>query len=253
MTMAERIWLSSGLAAAGAVLGSFLSTAAIRSVAGRGWIAGRSACDGCGRPLSFARTLPLIGYLAGRGRCTACGGPINPLHPLAELAGAVGLAAAGWLLGGPALALTLAVLILLLAIGLVDAASQRIPDGLTLLLALAALGLAAMGGTTALLVGLATALAAGGLLLVLRLAYHRLRGHQGLGLGDVKLVAALAPAIGPSGLAPMIAAASLGALAWSLIGRTGLDRRLAFGPFLCLAAAAWLIWRSQLPDWLGGA
>lgn len=177
---------------------------------------------------------------------------------LAAAALALGLvwavAATGLLKGQEAtFTMTLALLALLLVIGLVDAASQRIPDPLAGLVGLASSGVAALRGVEALGIGILTAVVAASLLLGLRSLYRRLRGHQGLGLGDVKLVAALAPAIGPMGLPPVMAAACLGALGWAAATRTGPDRRLAFGPFICLAAGAWLIWGRPVARWLGGS
>jgi leader peptidase (prepilin peptidase)/N-methyltransferase len=82
------------LFAFGAVIGSFVTTLAMRIRAGRPWVADRSRCDGCGRVLGLVRTLPIVSFLALRGRCDACGSPISWLHPAGETAGGLILATA---------------------------------------------------------------------------------------------------------------------------------------------------------------
>ena len=72
---------------AGLVLGSLVTTVAIRASRGeQGW-SGRSHCDHCRVELTYGETLPLIGFLRRRGCCRRCGGRIDPVHPMGELAG----------------------------------------------------------------------------------------------------------------------------------------------------------------------
>lgn len=130
-----------------------------------------------------------------------------------------------------------------LPIALIDLRRQRIPNGLTLALFGGGLVLGGPEAFGAALVGAAVAYA---LLYGLRAAYARLRGRTGLGLGDVKFVAAAIPWIGLPGLPVMILVASFGALAALLLqrlsGRTiRADTRLAFGPFLVLGLHATLL------------
>lgn len=89
---------------AGLVLGSLVTTIAIRAARGeQGWT-GRSRCDHCGTQLGYGETLPLVGFLRRGGCCAHCGGRIDPAHLFGELAGlAIGAGALAFGATPPAL------------------------------------------------------------------------------------------------------------------------------------------------------
>ncbi len=135
---------------------------------------------------------------------------------------------------------------MLLLVGLVDGRTGRIPDALNA--GIAALGLLrlAMGSQEALLAHGLDAAIVGGLLLLLRRLYRVWRGRTGLGLGDVKFLAAATLWTGLEALALVVLLASLSGLA--MVGLQALrggairaDRRLRFGPHLALALMAVLL------------
>jgi leader peptidase (prepilin peptidase)/N-methyltransferase len=132
----------------------------------------------------------------------------------------------------------------LVALAVIDSLTLRLPDILTLPLILAGLVCAwATGqGLPARLIGAALAFAG---LALLASAYRRLRGRDGLGLGDAKLAAAGGAWVGWEGLPSILLVAAglgLGVAAWRLVRRGGaaLEAPLPFGP--PLAAAIWLTW-----------
>ncbi len=121
----------------------------------------------------------------------------------------------------------------------------RLPDALTWPLGLAGLGATAWIGAAPVLQHAAAALAAGLSLWLVGAIYHRMRGRQGLGLGDVKLFAALGAWIGPEGLASALLLACLAALTALLAGHLAgrqLDAAtpIPFGIFLALGG--WTTW-----------
>lgn len=137
-----------------------------------------------------------------------------------------------------------------LPIAVIDLRRQRIPNTLNLALFGGGLAFAALRGRDAVGAALGAALieavTAFAVLYGLRAAYARLRHRTGLGLGDVKFVAAAIPWIGLTGLPLLLLTASTSALAVILLlrlcGRTvGLDTRLPFGPFLALGLHAALV------------
>lgn len=144
--------------------------------------------------------------------------------------------------------------LVLLWLVLFDLRWLRLPDRLTLPLALA--GLADAVARDAAVPGLATGLAAGAALLALREAVWRWKGVEGLGLGDVKLAAAMGLWLGPDWFGPALFGAALAGIAGHLSARV-LCARLAggqataeqpFGPWLALALwAAWLAREAGLP------
>lgn len=135
-----------------------------------------------------------------------------------------------------------------LAMSLIDGRHRIIPDSLNLLLFALGLTVATLRepDPAALAACLMQATAAFGLLWGLRALYARLRGRTGLGLGDVKFIAAATAWIGLAGLPILILVASTTALAAlalaALAGqRVTRDFQLPFGPFLAVGLHAALL------------
>lgn len=231
---------------AGAIIGSFLATLILRWPQGRGVARGRSACDGCGRTLAPYELIPLLSALIARGRCRTCAAPIDPLHDRIEAGcaiigalalgvipdlGGIGWALLGWLL------LTLAVL---------DWRHFWLPDALTLPLAFLGFTIG-LWATDVTLVDRAIGAALGyGALLAIALAYRALRGRDGLGLGDAKLLGALGAWFGWQALPFILLIAASTGLAVMLATGRAKDRtaRAPLGTFLALATLpAWIIIR----------
>jgi leader peptidase (prepilin peptidase)/N-methyltransferase len=226
-------------------IGSFLSVVVTRLVRGKTVVAGRSACDACGHPLGVLDLVPLASFAALRGRCRHCGAAIDPVHPALEI-GALGVALWAALTTGDWLLVATCVLgWTLLALAAIDLRDGLLPDVLTF--PLLGIGLAVSYGIDpALLVdhiiGAATGFTAFAALAYL---YRRLRGREGLGLGDAKLLAAEGAWVGWIGLPTIILfAAVIGLIAVLVQSRRGrvlaATDRLPFGP--ALAFAGWLVW-----------
>ena len=230
------IWPLAG-ALLGLVAGSFLATLVLRWPRGAP-LTGRSHCDGCGRVLGVRDLVPLLSFALARGRCRACGAAIDWRHPAIELAAALIGAAAFvvepsiWGLAGALFGW------LLLALLALDAGHYWLPDALTMPL----LGLGLLLGRGEMADRLLGAAIGGGALLLVAGIYRLARGRDGLGLGDVKLMAGLGAWLGwpllPT-LLLMAALLGLGLAAW---------RKLRGAPIThvplgaCLAAAAFPLW-----------
>ena len=229
----------------GAIAGSFLATVLIRAPAGRSALVGRSICDACGTRLSPGELVPLLSFLLQRGRCRRCAAPIDMRHPLMEagaaLVGAVALAAHGGALGF----VTAVFGWWLLLIAAIDAEHHWLPDRLTLPLGAAGL-LAALGGLGPALIDRATGAGVGyAVLAALALTYRRLRGREGLGGGDPKLLAAIGAWLGWQALPLVLLGAALAGLAALALRRLRGQRiaatdRLPLGTLMALAA--WPLW-----------
>lgn len=221
----------------GAIIGSFAATAGLRWARGEQALSGRSRCDACAAPLGFGATIPIFSYVRLGGACADCRAPIHPGHFAGEVLGAALAATSVALLPvGPALA-GAALGLVLIAAGAADAASRRLPDLASVLAAALGLGLALLRGPAAILAGLAAAALTGGILLLLRRSFAARRGDPGLGLGDVKLAAALALWLG-SATPWALALAGLTGLAQVRLFKPA-DGRIAFGPLL--AASGWSV------------
>ncbi|WNO52932.1 prepilin peptidase [Stakelama saccharophila] len=244
--MADPVWWMAALGALGLVFGSFIATVAIRWPEGRSALKGRSECDGCGRTLTVAELIPVGSYVAQRGRCRACGAAIGRLHPVVELLGlATGLVAAavapdwtgvagaifGWLL------LTLAVL---------DLRAFWLPDLLTGALALAGLTTGLLGLAPSTQDRLIGGIAGFAVLWAVAALYRNLRGREGLGGGDAKLMGAIGLWLGWRDLPLVLFTACMIGLVAALVilarrGRLSATDQLPLGMLLALAAfPCWL-------------
>ncbi|SFJ79709.1 A24 family peptidase [Caulobacter sp. UNC279MFTsu5.1] len=221
----------------GAVVGSFAATAGLRWARGEQALSGRSRCDACAAPLGFGATVPIISFVSLGGACDDCRAPIHPGHFAGEVLGA-GLAMASVALLPTAPALAAAALgLVLIAAAVADTASRRLPDLASAAAAILGLGLALARGPAALLAGLAAATLTGGALFLLRRGFTARRGDPGLGLGDVKLAAALALWLGAATPWAMALAGLTGLVQVRLVKPA--DGRIAFGPVL--AASGWVV------------
>lgn len=234
-------------------VGSFLALAADRLPRGEGVARRPSACRRCGTRLGLRDLIPILSFAMQAGRCRHCGAAIPAWFLYVEIA-AIGLAVIAVILGGNAVSvwLTAVFLWLLLALTAADLVWFRLPDLLTAALFVCALTLAWWAGDPGVSGALAGALAGSGTFLALRIVYRALRGREGLGMGDVKLMAGLGAALGPYDLPLMLLTASLTALAVAGVGRLrsgkalSPTRPLPFGAALCAATGMiWVLLRVQ--------
>ncbi len=239
-----RLLIGAGI---GLIIGSFLATIVSRWPRGLSVVAGRSRCDGCGRVLGLLDLVPLLGWIVARGRCRTCGAAIDRVHPGIEVGAALigGLCAYAF---APLPALLLAIAgWLLLTLAVLDARHLWLPDALTLPLAALGLTLGDWVLPAAFADRVIGAVAGAGLLFLLALAYRGLRGREGLGLGDAKLLGAIGAWTGWQALPFILLTASAAALLWALLLRArgeALDAqtRVPLGTFLCLAAMpGWMV------------
>ena len=224
-------------------IGSFLGVLVRRLPDGRGWIGGGSRCEACGTRLGVRDLVPIVSYLALHGRCRHCGAPIGPFHPAIELA-ALAVAASALAAGDPDPWIACALGWTLLALAWIDAERMLLPDALTLPLIVAGLAEAWWTAPDTLLDRSAGAALGWGLFALVAVTYRKLRGREGLGGGDAKLLAAGGAWLGWQALPPVMLIAALLAMTALLIGRAAskadLGDRIPFGPWLALAI--WLVW-----------
>jgi leader peptidase (prepilin peptidase)/N-methyltransferase len=226
-------------------VGSFLGVVIERLPAGQPIVLGRSACDHCGATLTARDLVPLISWLARRGWCRCGHARLSWFHPAIELAAlAVALSGAavlsGWLLWvGLGLGWTL------LTLAVIDGREFVLPD--IIVLPLIPIGLLVVWAIDpALLAGHALgALAGFASFAAIAGVYRRVRGREGLGLGDAKLLAAAGAWLGWQTLPSVVLIAAASGLAFALAASLGGSKlawtsRVAFGPYLALAF--WLVW-----------
>lgn len=226
----------------GLVVGSFLNVVIHRLPRGISIVFPRSACTFCGGAVAARDNIPVLSFLLLRGKCRRCAAPISIRYPLVELATAGLFALSAWRFGFSWE--TVAALVfcsLLLCLALIDFDHYLLPDKLTLPGILAGLlvqpWLPRVDFVDAVL---GVLLGAGALILIVNFWFW-LRAEEGMGLGDVNMLAMVGAFLGWQGAAVTLTVATL---AGALIGlamiaarRMAASSRLPFGVFLSLGAA----------------
>ena len=219
----------------GACVGSFLNVLIYRIPREEEFVRTPSHCMTCGHQLKWYELVPVLSWLAQKGKCRSCGVKLSAQYPIVEATNAVMWLLTGVLFRGDWLTVGLycGMFSMLLVGSVIDWREFIIPNGINLVIFL--LGLVRLATDLQnwlfYLVGM---LAVSLVFLLLHIA----TGGNGLGMGDVKLVAAAGLLLG---WPKMILAVLLGSLAGALIHsarmKRGAGRKLAFGPYL--AAGIW--------------
>ncbi|WP_136439664.1 prepilin peptidase [Pacificoceanicola onchidii] len=225
-------------------IGSHLGVLVDRLPRGENVVTRPSACRACGTRLAARDLIPILSFALNGGRCRSCRAALPAWLLYIEIAAlGVGVCAVASGASGLTLWLTAGFLWVLLALGFADALWMRLPDVLNAMLLVLALALAWFAGSLQL--ALIGACLGSGAFFLIRVLYRTLRGREGLGLGDVKLMAGLGAFAGPFDLPLLVLIASLGGLIAALVLRAGqirADQRLPFGAALCAAAAVlWVL------------
>jgi leader peptidase (prepilin peptidase) / N-methyltransferase len=204
----------------------------------------RSQCPSCGHPISALENIPVLSYLVLRGRCRSCKARISARYPLVELlTGALAVAAALRFHGVLTIAAACVLLCALVALTFIDFDTQLLPDNITLPLVWAGL----LVNTAGIMPGVSLrdavlgAVAGYLALWIVYWLFKLIRGKEGMGYGDFKLLAALGAWLGWQMLPLIVLLSSLvgATIGIGLVVFRGRDHQvpLAFGPFLAIAGA----------------
>jgi len=238
----------------GTVVGSFLNVCICRLPEGKSIVSPPSACPKCGQQIRWYENIPIISFLVLRAKCRSCSLPISWRYPLVEALNGL-LTLLLFLKFGVSLSF-LALFIFcssLVVITFIDLDHQIIPDEISLpgivIGFLFAIFLPWNGWFNSLL-GI---LLGGGSLFLVAWGYEKLTGKEGMGGGDIKLLAMMGAFLGWSSVLFIIFAASL---IGSVIGITAMlvqkkDGKLAipFGPFLAFGAILYIFYGRQIIFW----
>lgn len=211
----------------------------------------RSACPACGHRIGVLENVPVASWLALRGRCSACGKPISSRYPLVEALGGLLAAYAIWRFGATWKGLGACVMLwTLVALTYIDFDTQYLPDNLTLPLLWAGL-IANLFGVFVPLADAVIGAVAGYLALwLVYWVFKLVRGKEGMGYGDFKLLAALGAWLGWQMLPLIVLLSSVvgAGIGLMLIAFKGRDHSvpLAFGPYLAIAGGVALFFGPAL-------
>jgi len=244
------------LAVFGLMVGSFLNVCISRIPAGESVVSPRSRCPRCKTPIAGYDNIPVLSYLLLRGRCRKCGLAISAFYPAIEVATALAFVGQGLVVGDdfPLLGTRLVFTSMLIVLFGTDLQTMRLPDVITLpgivLGLLFSLVLPPPPGIFSSLVGAALGAA---LPWLIRWLWFRLTGVDGMGLGDVKMLAMIGAFLGWQQVWVVLLFASLcGALVGLgliAIRQRSLASKLPFGTFLAIAAYFASLFGGPLVTW----
>jgi len=227
-------------------IGSFAALLIRRLPAGQPVVLARSQCEACGHVLGPWDLIPLVSVVMLRGHCRWCGVRISITHLAVELAC---LAIASWvvLIESDPLVVWLDCVLgwTLLTLAWIDWEHMLLPDALTLPLIVAGLGATLLSDPSDVTDHAAGAAAGYLAFRAIEILYRRLRGRDGLGQGDAKLMAAAGAWLGLAPLPMVVFIAAVFGLAIAAGLRIAgqllhSGTAIPLGPALC--AAIWITW-----------
>ena len=256
----------------GLAIGSFLNVCISRIPLDESVISPRSRCPQCRKPIASRDNIPILSYILLRGQCRHCGKKISIRYPFIEaMTGIIGGLLYLKFGLGPEWVLYLIFCAALIALAFIDADHRILPDLITLnglWLGLVLSLFIPVPGTfmtrvlqiagwaepspvaVSLISSITGAIVGGGLLWAVREAYFRFRGVEGMGFGDVKMMAMVGAVVGvPLTLFTIMVGSILGSVIGILLMQfAGKDRgyEMPFGTFLSLGAVLAVLYGNEL-------
>jgi leader peptidase (prepilin peptidase)/N-methyltransferase len=238
----------------GLVLGSFLNVCIHRIPLKKSIVNPPSSCPECEERIRFYDNIPLISYIVLLGRCRYCRQPIPIQYPIVELiTGLLSIALFIRYDVSSQYVLFLLFSASLVVISFIDIRLKIIPDIISLPGILLGLAISLVFSHITWHDSLIGIIGGGGALYLVAVVFERLTGKEGMGGGDVKLLAMIGAWMGWRALPFIILTSSLsGVIIGSsslLLTRKGLRARIPFGPFLALGALVYLFFGREIISW----
>jgi leader peptidase (prepilin peptidase)/N-methyltransferase len=275
-----RLWHSQSVIPAvvfllGLLIGSFLNVCILRIPRGKSIVLPASQCPACQAPIKSYDNIPILSWLILGGRCRACKAKISPLYPMVELLTGLLFLACYFAFGQTVVAAKWAAFAALMVvltitdvrerilpnavnftgfgIGLLFSLFTRPMDGTALWLSNKMFDFPPPNAVLSLVDALVGAFVGSSLLWIVSEGYFRLRGREGMGLGDVKMMMLVGAFLGVKRtLLTVLAGSLLGSvvgLLLILLLRKGRDYELPFGTFLGIAALLVVFFGTPLLNW----
>ncbi len=238
----------------GLAVGSFLNVCIYRIPLKKSIVFPPSSCPNCGKKIRFYDNIPLISYILLLGRCRYCRTPLAWHYPFVEAVTGL-LSMALFIKYGLSYQYFLYLLFtsFLVAISFIDLQHQIIPDVMSLPGIAAGLAAAFIQENISWQESLIGMIAGGGSLYLVAVVYEKITGKEGMGGGDIKLLAMIGAWMGWKSLHFIILLSSLAGVMvgvpFLLMAGKGLRVRIPFGPFLALGALLCFFFGHEIMGW----
>jgi leader peptidase (prepilin peptidase)/N-methyltransferase len=238
----------------GAIFGSFANVMILRWPKGESVVRPRSRCPHCGHPIRWFDNIPILSWLMLRGRCRDCRAAISWRYPLVELIMASLFTAAFFFVGWNWYLLEVLILIFgLVTVSFIDFDHYLLPDKFTITGMVVGLIGALLNPDRTFLDAVLGLFLGGGFLWAIAYFYYVFRKEEGMGGGDIKLLAWIGAVLGWKAIPFVIISSSVvGSVVGGLVAlkqRKGLKTVIPFGPYLALGAVLYLFGGEWLANW----
>jgi leader peptidase (prepilin peptidase)/N-methyltransferase len=242
----------------GLAVGSFLNVCIYRIPLKKSILTPPSCCTSCGSRIKFYDNIPVLSYIILRGRCRNCGAHFSFLYPTIELVTALISMALytrfNYINNSlPQYFIFFSFISALICISFIDLEHQVIPDIISIPGIITGFILSLFFNHVTWMSSLAGIITGGGILLLVALVFEAVMKKEGMGGGDVKLLAMIGAWLGWKAVPFVILASSLtgsvlGIVALLLAGK-GLRTKIPFGPFLAFGAILYIFFGKELIEW----
>lgn len=238
----------------GLLWGSFANVVIHRWPLGESFVLGRSRCPGCKKTIAWWDNIPVFSFILLGGKCRSCRMSISYRYPLVELLMGTLFALIFLWFGWSWITLEYLIFVFgLVVVSFIDLDHMLLPDVFTLSGVVIGLIGAALNPERAFLDAFFGVLVGGGLLWAVAILYYSWRKEEGLGGGDIKLLAWIGAVLGLKSIPVVILFASLWGsffgLALALFRGAGMRTAIPFGPYLALGALFYIFFGELAKEW----
>jgi len=240
----------------GLCIGSFLNVVIYRLPLGQSIVSPPSRCRNCDYLLRWYDNVPVLSWVFLRARCRSCGTPVSWQYPVVELITGALFVLVVWLTPiGPLVFSRLLLVSILIALFGIDLEHQILPNSITLpgIVIGVLFSIIAPPGIKDSLIGVVLG---GGILYAIAGGYYLWRREEGMGMGDVKMLAMIGAFLGwKSVLVTLVLASFSGAIIGLLlmaVQRGTMKYALPFGTFLAIGAVVAMLAGDPLIAWYAG-
>ncbi|MCB9026160.1 MAG: prepilin peptidase [Bdellovibrionaceae bacterium] len=241
----------------GAIFGSFANVIILRLPEGKSVVRPASHCPKCKAKIKWSQNIPIVSWIFLKGKCSVCKNSISFRYPLVEIIMTVGFCALFWLHGWNFYLLEHLILYFgLVTVSFIDLDHMIIPDSFSLGgILIGLLGSLLNPGRT-FLQSLGGILMGGGFLWAVAYFYYIWRKKEGMGGGDIKLLAWIGAVLGWKAIPFVILSSSLtGSIVGLLVSvrsKEGMASVIPFGPYLAFGAILYIFLGENTMNWYFG-